>query len=233
MSQPDIGYFFTFVTHKLQSHEDIFGIEGNGITLYLLRDFLSPRECATAIELIDATNFPSTVMGASGDTHFRTSRSSPLACSGHPLIPVIDDRIAALTGIALPYQEGVEGQRYAAGQEFKPHFDTFPTDKSYWPEQRRIGGQRTWTVMICLNEPEAGGGTMFPNAGVRIRPRAGNLLAWCSLDAEGQLNPASLHCGEPVEAGTKYILTKWHRERPFAPHRRNRSLQPRPEHAAA
>jgi prolyl 4-hydroxylase len=233
MSEPDAAYFFTHVTERLRSNDEIFGIAGNGLMLYLLRDFLSPDECSTMINLIEARNFPSKVMGAEDDGGFRTSRSAPLAWSGHPLVAIIDERIAALTGIPRRFQESVEGQRYGPGQEFKPHLDTFPVDQSYWPEQRRIGGQRTWTVMVCLNDPEAGGGTMFPNAGVRLKPRAGNLLAWSNLDAAGRINHASLHCGEPVEAGAKYILTKWHRERPFRPERRVRRAPAEPAQVAA
>jgi prolyl 4-hydroxylase len=79
------------------------------------------------------------------------------------------------------------------------------------------GGQRTWTVMMFLNDVEAGGHTYFPNANVKITPRQGNLLAWNNLDKNGDPNPFSLHQGMPVEAGVKYIITKWYRERPWTP----------------
>jgi len=32
----------------------------------------------------------------------------------------------------------------------------------------------------------------------------------------GELNDFSLHQGMPVEAGVKYVLTKWYRERPWS-----------------
>jgi prolyl 4-hydroxylase len=32
---------------------------------------------------------------------------------------------------------------------------------------------------------------------------------------DGSPNPWTQHSGQPVEAGTKYIVTKWFRERPF------------------
>ena len=208
---------FCSVDARLRTHPDMFVVEGNGINLFLLRNFMSSAECAVMKSLIDAYNRPSKVMGVSDDPMFRTSHSSPLAWSRHALIEAVDARICDLTGIDREFQESIEGQRYGPGQEFKPHFDTFPVDQPYWPEQDRIGGQRTWTVMICVGQPEAGGGTMFPTAGVRMKPRVGNLLAWNNLDAMGGVNAAALHCGERVEAGMKHILTKWHRERPFMP----------------
>ncbi len=218
MSEADAAArFFTNVTESLQAHDEIYLIRGAGLELYLLRDFLTDAECDQTIELIERDHRPSTVLGEPPSPDYRTSVSSPLANSGHPTIHEIDARIAALTGIHHRYQENIEGQRYAVGQQFMPHYDYFDTTTPYWPRQERLGGQRTWTVMICLNTPEAGGGTLFPNAGARIKPRRGNLLAWSNLDAHGQPNPQSLHCGEPIERGVKYILTKWHRERPFAP----------------
>jgi prolyl 4-hydroxylase len=62
--------------------------------------------------------------------------------------------------------------------------------------------------------PEEGGQTAFLRAGIKVTPRLGNLLVWNNLDADGLPNPASLHQGLPVLAGTKYVITKWHRERP-------------------
>jgi prolyl 4-hydroxylase len=66
---------------------------------------------------------------------------------------------------------------------------------------------------------------MFPEAGVRMKPRTGNLLAWCNLELDGSVNAASLHCGEPVERGVKYIATKWFRERQFSADRLNVHVQ--------
>jgi prolyl 4-hydroxylase len=118
-------------------------------------------------------------------------------------------------GIDEAHGETIQGQRYAVGQRFKCHHDFFYTSEPYWPEQERTGGQRTWTVMVFLNEPQAGGQTEFPKAKVKISPKAGNLLAWNNLDALGEPNELSLHQGLPVEAGLKYIITKWYRERPW------------------
>jgi len=50
---------------------------------------------------------------------------------------------------------------------------------------------------------------------VTISPRAGNMVVWNNLDLLGMPNQASLHRGTPVELGTKYVLTKWYRERPW------------------
>ena len=71
--------------------------------------------------------------------------------------------------------------------------------------------------MLFLNEPEGGGHTAFPDAGVSIRPRAGNMLVWNNLTPDGAINPLAKHQGTPVTAGVKYVITKWYRERPWVP----------------
>jgi prolyl 4-hydroxylase len=65
------------------------------------------------------------------------------------------------------FGETLQGQRYAVGQQFKPHHDFFYTDQPYWPAQVASGGQRTWTAMAFLNDVEAGGHTFFERAGVK------------------------------------------------------------------
>ena len=59
------------------------------------------------------------------------------------------------------------------------------------------------------------GSHQLPAANVTVTPRTGNLLIWNNMDELGSPNDATLHQGMPVEQGTKYILTKWYRERPW------------------
>ena len=70
--------------------------------------------------------------------------------------------------------------------------------------------------MIYLNEPEDGGATRFKTIGKTIQPEAGKLITWNNLLPDGRPNPATLHQGMKVRRGTKYVLTKWFRERPAA-----------------
>lgn len=202
---------------RLRLIEDIFTIEGDGLELFLLRNFLSEEDCETLVKVVDDSRFPSTVLGIDPERSFRSSDSSALGYSGHPLVATIDAKLSSLLGIDLAFGEPMEAQRYTVGQQFKPHHDYFHVSEAYWPREERSGGQRTWTAMVCFGAPDAGGGTLFPEAGVRFKPRRGNLLAWCNLLQDGQVNHNSLHAGEPVEQGRKYVVTKWYRERPFTP----------------
>jgi len=203
-----------YVKGRLSRLPGVFKIPAQGLDIFVLRDFLTPAECKSLCELIDADRQPSGLLARAPDPGFRTSESCNLSIY-EPLNIAIEKRIDALLGIEHQHGETIQGQRYAVGQEFKPHHDFFYVSEPYWPEQERTGGQRTWTAMMFLNEPEAGGQTFFPKAGVKVTPRAGNILVWNNMDEFGQPNMFSLHQGMPVEAGVKYIITKWYRERPW------------------
>jgi prolyl 4-hydroxylase len=179
---------------------------------FVVPDFISPGECEGLIALIEAGCVPSGLM----DKEFRTSST----CNLNPaelLVARIESRLNALFAMDPHLGETIQGQRYHVGQQFKPHHDFFHEDQPYWPPQEKHGGQRTWTAMAFLNVPEAGGQTMFPKAGLRVTPATGYLLIWNNMDRDGYPNDFSLHQGCPVEAGTKYVLTKWYRERPWSP----------------
>ena len=202
------------VKERLAANPSAFKIPSNDLDIFVVRDFLIRAECAELVARIDARRVPSQLLAPTEDPEFRTSES----CNLDPLDPFIkgiEAKLTRLLGIDPNHGETIQGQRYAVGQQFKPHHDFFYRDQPYWPEMERTGGQRTWTAMIFLNEPESGGHTAFPKANLKVAPRTGNLLAWNNLDAIGEPNLYSLHQGTPVEAGTKYIITKWHRERPW------------------
>jgi prolyl 4-hydroxylase len=189
-------------------------VSGVGIDLYIYQQFLSPAECAAFIRMIDADRVPSTVLSSTADQTFRTSESCNMD-RWNPLVDTIDRRICTLLGIKPRHGETMQGQRYAVGQLFKAHHDWFNTNEDYWSGIKAKGGQRSWTAMIYLDEPEGGGETWFSAAGLKVLPRKAMLLAWNNMDPHGEPNPQALHESLPVTAGTKNIVTKWYREKPW------------------
>lgn len=181
------------------------------LELFIVRGFLEPETCAALIERIDARRRPSQIADDVGIAAFRTSETCDLDFHD-PLVAGVDQRIAGLLGLSLQASEPLQGQRYAPGQEFKPHTDTFAPGGYDFYRHTAETGQRTWTAMIYLNEPEDGGATRFKAIGKTIQPETGKLLAWNNLLADGRPNPATLHQGMKVRRGTKYVLTKWFRQ---------------------
>ncbi len=180
-------------------------------TLWFVEDFLGSEDCAFLIGEIEHDRQPSILLSDDPEQNFRTSDSCNLD-RWHEQVRAIDRRICALMGLDERRGETLQGQRYAPGQYFRTHHDFFHTDQAYWAEQRKCGGQRTWTAMIFLNASEAGGETHFTAAGLKVPPKPGLLLMWDNMDANGAPNLFAAHEGCAVERGVKYIVTKWFRE---------------------
>jgi len=184
------------------------------LELFIVRSFLDPATCAALIERIDARKRPSDIVDDTGIAHFRTSETCDLD-SADPVVAKVERRISDLLALPLDQGEPLQGQRYAPGQEFRPHTDTFNQGGYDFLVHTERGGQRSWTAMIYLNEPDDGGATRFKIIGKTIQPETGKPLTWNNLLPDGTPNSATLHQGMKVRRGTKYVLTKWFRQRPL------------------
>lgn len=184
------------------------------LSLFQYRGFLDEAMCGRIIDLIDANRRPSELANYNGDAAFRTSETCDLD-SDEPAVAELERLIVAFTGLDPAHGEPIQGQRYAIGQEFKNHTDYFEPSSMDFEKFCALTGNRTWTVMIYLNEPEAGGATRFKAIDKIVQPEAGKLLAWNNLRADGTCNPSTLHQGMKVRSGVKYVVTKWFRERPW------------------
>ena len=180
----------------------------------MLPRFLDPDACIGLMALIDGNARPSTIADPNGDDAFRTSSTCDLDHQ-NPLVVTVNNRLHELVGIPLEYGEPLQGQRYDVGEEFKAHTDYFDPDGADWETYCAIPGQRSWTLMVYLNEPAAGGATRFLSTGKMHQPETGKLLAWNNIRPDGTPNPETLHHGMKVRKGRKYIITKWFRERPW------------------
>ena len=179
--------------------------------LYELPSLLSSQECQELIEAINSALLPSTVTRGSND--YRTSRTCHLR-HNHPVLSRrLDKRFADLLGVDPRFSEPIQGQRYDPGEYFKQHTDWFSPGTQEFDHNTRNGGQRTWTVMVYLNAVESGGETWFQHLGQRFTPRPGLGLAWNNLQEDGIPNWNTLHEAIPVDVGSKWVITKWFRER--------------------
>lgn len=182
------------------------------LTLFVRRDFLDPEMCAALVDRIDANRVPSAVGDAAAS--YRTSETCAFD-RDDPVVCELDRRLAEFTQLHPAHGEPLQGARYDKGQFFGPHTDYFEPFGPAWQRFCQVAGQRTWTVMIYLDEPEAGGATRFKAIDKTIRPERGKLLAWDNLLTDGMPNPDTLHHAMPVRAGIKHVVTKWYRERPW------------------
>ncbi len=211
---PGSGFPAEPVLEALATAPGVQKVPSPKLDLFMVKRFLEPELCTAIMALIDIDRRPSTVSDFNGDNDFRTSETCDLPYAD-PSVVEVDRRITALTSLDPAHGEPMQGQRYAVGQEFKAHTDYFEPSGADFQKFCAATGQRTWTVMIYLNEPQAGGATRFKAIDKIVQPEAGKLLAWNNLRPDGRVNPSTLHHGMKVRGGTKYVITKWFRERPW------------------
>jgi prolyl 4-hydroxylase len=180
----------------------------------LLSAFLSPEDCAELMAEAEPRMKVSEVVVEQGKTvphDERRSTSCYFPAGSTPLLQRLEARVSALIGWPVDRFEPIQVLRYAVGGEYKPHYDYFAPGALGSENIRNAGGQRVGTLIMYLNTPEGGGATVFPDLGLHIPARAGQALFFSYVPA----TPASrsLHGGEPVTAGEKWIATFWLRER--------------------
>lgn len=177
-----------------------------------LDNVLSMEECDELIHHSVDRLQPSHVIDAdSGEVKAapgRTSKGMYFSLGENALVSKIEQRIAELTNYPVETGEGLQVLNYKVGEEYKSHFDYFPTSQVK-PEQ---GGQRIGTVLIYLNDVPAGGETVFPKAGVSIVPKKGSAVYFHYCNSKGQVDRLSLHTSIPVATGEKWVATKWIRQ---------------------
>lgn len=106
--------------------------------------------------------------------------------------------------------EPLQVAHYGEGDYFVRHFDN-PSGSL----------QRCCTVIFYLNDPIRGGCTSFPRAhsltfgcsssGIKVYPKKGRALVFFSV-RNGAEDRNSLHEGNAVEQGEKWIATQWFTE---------------------
>ncbi|MDF2639673.1 MAG: 2OG-Fe(II) oxygenase [Novosphingobium lindaniclasticum] len=185
-----------------------------GAEIYSAPGFLSHAHCHHIIGLIDGVASPSRLVDEKDWDGYRTSFSGDVD-PRDTVVRALDERLAALTGIAPGHGESLQGQRYNRGEYYHEHWDWFDTEAPYWLRESRNGGQRSWTAMVYLNAVDEGGSTDFVHLGLKVAPSAGSLLIWNNALPDGSPNPLTMHAARPVLRGVKYVVTKWFRARPW------------------
>jgi prolyl 4-hydroxylase len=181
--------------------------------------FMSPEECEHLIALsAEKCQRSGVVDPETGKTIILPARSSE-GCyfqrGENTFIEQLDERISALMNWPVDHGEGIQILHYSNGGEYKPHFDYFPVDQKGSATHLATGGQRVATLVMYLNNVEAGGETVFPEFGLKVTPRQGSAVYFAYFNSCGQVDPATLHGGAPVTAGEKWIATKWMRQNKY------------------
>lgn len=179
------------------------------VEMWVLDDFMNAKECEAMIEVIKDGMRPSKVTMQGAD-YWRTSSTNDVIADKSDFAMKINHRIAHITGLDNQHSERMQGQHYEEGEVFKEHNDYFSGEMQMHKYGGRKG-QRSYTVMVYLNNVEEGGETVFPHLGITSVPKMGRAIIWNNLNLDGTVNPITLHESKPVIKGTKTVITKWFR----------------------
>lgn len=123
------------------------------------------------------------------------------------VVQAINRRIALCSHTAVEQGEALTLLRYQPAQQYRLHHDSITG----------TGNQRIATALLYLNDGYTGGETHFPEFELTIVPRAGDLVVFRNLTADGRPDPRMRHAGLPIIRGVKWLATRWIRSRPFSP----------------
>ena len=175
--------------------------------------FLSDEECAHLVARAEPLLRRSKVVAQGrvglGDAG-RRSATAFVDHAGDAIIEGIKQRVAALTGTDFAQQEPIQVTYYDDGQFYERHFDSLCANGA----DAGAAGDRVYTVIFYLNDDYRGGATYFPAIRRRVRPERGKAVLFGNLNpARSAFEPLSIHAGERVRGGEKWLSNQWIRER--------------------
>lgn len=172
-------------------------------------NFLTEEECTHMLGLGTDSFTRSVVVEEPGEEihHGRSSETAYLRIGHDEVVTRIEARIAEYFAWPVEKGESLQIIKYEVGQQYAPHFDHFANSDGPNAHLSTPQWQRTATLILYLQDCEAGGSTSFPTLGLSVAAKRGSALFFNYGD--DTLKRDMLHAGDPVSAGTKIIATKW------------------------
>ena len=185
--------------------------------IVVFEKFLTDPECDQLIEMANKRLArSSTVDNNTGEIKSHPSRTSSgmfFSRGENNLIKTIEERISSAINWPVENGEGLQVLHYEKGQRYLPHNDYFDTSLTGTQSLIARSGNRIATFLMYLATPDEGGSTSFPDAGIKVQSIKGNAVffSYESMNSSSK----TLHGGDPVISGEKYVATKWLREKVF------------------
>lgn len=185
--------------------------------MHTLRDVLRPEECSAIIDLALPRLDESMVYSDSKDRMSKAVRESDqcwLKPQDHPALRKISDLVSELTHLPVANQEPIQVVRYRPGGFYRPHYDACNGTEDFCRRFTGDGGQRYATLLVYLNDDMRGGETHFPIVSRDVVPTVGSAVFFLNADRRGRVIRESMHGGNPVTEGEKWIANVWVRLKP-------------------
>lgn len=180
--------------------------------IMILHNIMSHAEIDKVIKiaepLLNRATVHNPVTGKLEYANYRISKSCWLNEGHDELIGRVNRRMTALTGLNLETAEDFQVQNYGLAGQYDPHFD-FSRDLENSSLGQLGTGNRIATVLLYFTDVEAGGATVFPYVGARVKPKKGDAVFWHNLLRSGEGDFRTRHAGCPVLKGWKWVSNKW------------------------
>lgn len=198
-------------------HPEMLSADNN---ILILRKFLTPLECmyvmAAAVPTIEASSTIHPLTGQLVKNPIRTSSSTNFnPMTRDCVIYEIDKRIAIASETTVEQGEPLNVLYYRVGEEYRFHYDHLPEGDAEDVTLLRTCGQRKYTFIISMNDGYQGGETYFPELELKYRGNIGDALVFRNLHDDGSANMLMRHASLPVVKETKWVASKWIREKDF------------------
>lgn len=188
--------------------------------IFSVGQFVSTGECAHLMAQAQARFAPAREVTSERLSGEQTAFTGSVAVFYTPdcdaVVRNIERRIAAAFELPVTHVEPLSVLRYQHDDRYAPHTDYF--DAARLENNRRHGdnsGQRIASFLVYLRAPEQGGETHYLKLGTKIAGRARMALCHFNLASGGAPDAMTLHTGEAVRKGEKWLARTTLREKPF------------------
>ncbi len=178
----------------------------------VVENFLTPSQCAHIVNYAGGhEGIPSTVQATESGSARDYARSHTRVTDYIGIDGIRDevtgfmrrvfvDLVQRHYGETIAWFEQPEILRYRPGGHYAEHVDAENWDK----DQRRWvpGVDRHYSLLMYLNGEFTGGELVFPNFGLRLKPKPGMLVLFPS-------DHRYVHAARPTESGVRYALVCW------------------------
>ncbi|HEX2668379.1 MAG TPA: 2OG-Fe(II) oxygenase [Gammaproteobacteria bacterium] len=188
--------------------------------VFTVDEFVSRSECAHLMTLADRNFRPAKSLTADllsqENLYFTGSMAALQLDLCDAVVRAVERRIGTAFGLPASHVEPLSVLRYQGGHNYAPHVDYF--DAARLQENRAQGdraGQRVASFLVYLQPAEMGGETHYLKLGRKVQGRERMALCHFNCLPSGEPDPDTLHTGEPVQRGEKWLARTTVREKPF------------------
>ena len=201
--------------NKYEKYSNLFSdINDIYISPIVINNFITENE-AKYILLKSNNNFEESKVGLENQKVDLDTRISKICWLDKydKSIEKIIKKMCYITNYSFENAEDLQVVKYEPNGFYRPHYDTC-CEENCIDITKKQGGHRVVTTVIYLNDDFEGGSTKFPKLNINLKPPKYSAILFFSLDSQkNKCHPYSLHGGEPVISGEKYIANIWIREK--------------------